>query len=118
TGGGADARHEVRCVRRYGTARSAGSAGGPGRGGTSPDRRRRGREALDELARRRGSAGIRATDRLRKDMASPHQRKIKVKGPVSVTANRLSDGAVVWRTAENGWSEDIADAHVVTTPDD
>lgn len=51
-------------------------------------------------------------------MASPHQQKIKVKGPVSVTANRLADGAVVWRTASGDWSEAIADAHVVTTADD
>lgn len=50
-------------------------------------------------------------------MASPQQQKLKVNGPVTVTANRLTDGAVVWRTAAGGWSVDLADAAVVTTAD-
>ncbi|WAC28746.1 DUF2849 domain-containing protein [Ancylobacter sp. SL191] len=50
-------------------------------------------------------------------MAAPQQQKLKVNGPVTVTANRLADGAVVWRTAEGGWSADLADAAVVTTAD-
>ncbi|MCB4771718.1 DUF2849 domain-containing protein [Ancylobacter sp. Lp-2] len=48
-------------------------------------------------------------------MAAPQQQKLKVNGPVAVTANRLSDGAVVWRTAEGSWSTALADAAVVTT---
>ncbi|MCS0504952.1 DUF2849 domain-containing protein [Ancylobacter mangrovi] len=48
-------------------------------------------------------------------MAAPQQQKLKVNGPVAVTANRLSDGVVVWRTAAGGWSTDLADAAVVTT---
>jgi predicted NAD/FAD-binding protein len=47
-------------------------------------------------------------------MTSPLQQKLKINGPVVVTANRLSDGAVVWRTAQ-GWSTRLQDAVVVTT---
>ncbi|MBB3771072.1 putative NAD/FAD-binding protein [Angulomicrobium tetraedrale] len=50
-------------------------------------------------------------------MASPQQQKLKVNGPVAVTANRLTDGAVVWRTAQEDWSPDLADALIVTTAD-
>ncbi|WGD28879.1 DUF2849 domain-containing protein [Ancylobacter sp. WKF20] len=50
-------------------------------------------------------------------MAAPQQQKLKVNGPVTVTANRLTDGAVVWRTADGGWSADLADAAIVTTSD-
>ncbi|WP_371347848.1 DUF2849 domain-containing protein [Ancylobacter sp. IITR112] len=48
-------------------------------------------------------------------MAAPQQQKLKVNGPVAVTANRLTDGAVVWRTRDGGWSVALADAAVVTT---
>lgn len=48
-------------------------------------------------------------------MAAPQQQKLKVNGPVAVTANRLTDGAVVWRTRDAGWSDDLNDAAVVTT---
>ena len=50
-------------------------------------------------------------------MAAPQQQKLKVNGPVAVTANRLTDGAVVWRTKAGGWSVELADAAVVTTAD-
>lgn len=50
-------------------------------------------------------------------MVAPQQQKLKVTGPVTVTANRLTDGAVVWRTKDGGWSVDLADAAVVTTAD-
>jgi hypothetical protein len=49
-------------------------------------------------------------------MTSPLQQKIKIAGPSVVTANRTSDGVVIWRTA-NGWSEKIADAAVVSDAD-
>lgn len=48
-------------------------------------------------------------------MTAPQQQKLKVKGPVVVTANRLADGAVVYRTAEGGWAADLGRAAVVTT---
>jgi hypothetical protein len=47
-------------------------------------------------------------------MTSPLQQKIKISGPVVVTANRVSDGAVVYRRADGGWSTDLG-AAVVTT---
>jgi hypothetical protein len=48
-------------------------------------------------------------------MTSPLQQKLKVTGPVVVTANRLGDGAVVYRTAQGNWTNDLAAAAVVTT---
>ena len=50
-------------------------------------------------------------------MTAPQQQKLKIKGPVVVTANRLRDGAVVYRTANNSWSTDLADAAVASTAD-
>jgi hypothetical protein len=48
-------------------------------------------------------------------MTSPLQQKIKIAGPSVVTANRLSDGAVVYRTAGHEWTTEMDDAAVVTT---
>ncbi len=48
-------------------------------------------------------------------MTSPLQQKLKISGPVVVTANRLGDGAVIYRTADSRWSTDLEDAAVVTT---
>ena len=48
-------------------------------------------------------------------MTSPLQQKLKVTGPVVITANRLGDGAVVYRAADGTWSKDLAAAAVVTT---
>jgi hypothetical protein len=48
-------------------------------------------------------------------MTSPLQQKLKVTGPVVITANRLGDGAVVYRSAEGTWTNDLAAAAVVTT---
>ena len=48
-------------------------------------------------------------------MTSPLQQKLKVTGPVVVTANRLGDGAVVYRSADGSWTKDLAAAAVVTT---
>ena len=40
-------------------------------------------------------------------MTSPlEQKKIKITGPVVVTANRVGDGAVVYRRADGGWTTD------------
>lgn len=35
----------------------------------------------------------------------------------TITANRVRDGAVVWRTAEGGWSPAVAEAVVLDTAD-
>jgi len=48
-------------------------------------------------------------------MTSPLEQKLKVKGPVVVTANRLRDGAVIYRTADAAWTTALAGAAVVTT---
>jgi hypothetical protein len=50
-------------------------------------------------------------------MTSPLQQKIKITGPSVVTANRTWDGVVIYRTAAQDWSTDLADAAVVTTAD-
>ncbi|WP_366658316.1 DUF2849 domain-containing protein [Fodinicurvata sp. EGI_FJ10296] len=49
-------------------------------------------------------------------MTSPHQQKLRVKGPVVVTANGLADGGVLWWTG-SGWSRSLPGAIVVTTED-
>jgi len=52
-------------------------------------------------------------------MTSPlEQKKIKITGPSVVTANRTWDGAVVWRTSDQGWSTALADAAIVRTSED
>jgi Protein of unknown function (DUF2849) len=52
-------------------------------------------------------------------MTSPlEQKKIRITGPSMVTANRAWDGAVIYRTAEHGWSPDLADAAIVRTSDE
>ncbi|MDR3421870.1 MAG: DUF2849 domain-containing protein [Xanthobacteraceae bacterium] len=45
-------------------------------------------------------------------MTSPLEQKIKITGPVVVTANRVGDGAVVYRRADGGWTTDLHDAVV------
>jgi hypothetical protein len=51
-------------------------------------------------------------------MTSPLEQKIRITGPSIVTANRTSDGAVVHRTAQRGWSTKLEDAAIVRTVDD
>ena len=52
-------------------------------------------------------------------MTSPlEQKKIRITGPSVVTANRTSDGVVIWRTAAHGWSAELADAAIVRTSDE
>jgi len=48
-------------------------------------------------------------------MTSPLQQKLKIIGPVVVTANRLDDGAVIYRTSSGQWSTRLEQAAVVTT---
>jgi hypothetical protein len=50
-------------------------------------------------------------------MTSPHeQKKRKVNGSVVVTANRLGDGAVVYRTVDDEWTTDLTSAAIVAAP--
>ena len=48
-------------------------------------------------------------------MTSPLQQKIKVTGPVVVTANRVGDGAVVYRRGDGSWITKLDGAAIVTT---
>ena len=47
-------------------------------------------------------------------MTSPLEQKIRVTGPVVVTANRVTDGAVVYRDRDGGWSTNLGEAAIVT----
>jgi hypothetical protein len=51
-------------------------------------------------------------------MTSPLQQKIKISGPVVITANRVADGAVVYRTTDESWTAELARARVATTAPD
>jgi len=46
-------------------------------------------------------------------MTSPLEQKIKITGPIVVTANRVGDGAVVYRRDDGDWTTELA-AAVVT----
>jgi len=51
-------------------------------------------------------------------MTAPHEQKLRVTGPVVVTANRTGDGAVIYLSAGATaalWSTDLGRAAVVTT---
>ena len=48
-------------------------------------------------------------------MTSPLEQKLKITGPVVITANRLGDGAVVYRTPDGRWSNRLDEAAVVDT---
>jgi Protein of unknown function (DUF2849) len=51
-------------------------------------------------------------------MTSPlDQKKIKIAGPVVVTANRVGDGAVVYRSPDGGWTTELGGAAVVIDAD-
>lgn len=47
-------------------------------------------------------------------MTSPLEQKLKIAGPVVVTANRLADGAVIYRRAD-GWTTMLDQAAVTTS---
>ena len=52
-------------------------------------------------------------------MTSPlEQKKIKITGPSIVTANRTWDGAVIYRTARQGWSAELGEAAIVRSGED
>lgn len=48
-------------------------------------------------------------------MTSPLQQKLKITGPVIITANRLGDGAVVYLAADGRWTTRLEQAAVVST---
>jgi hypothetical protein len=48
-------------------------------------------------------------------MTSPLQQKIKINGPSVVTANRLNDGAVVYRTSDGQWTTELGLSAIVST---
>jgi hypothetical protein len=50
-------------------------------------------------------------------MTSPLDQKIKITGPVVVTANRVGDGAVVYRRADGGWTTRLDGAAIATSVD-
>jgi len=50
-------------------------------------------------------------------MTSPLDQKIRITGPVVITANRLSDGAVVYRRTHGGWTTRLGGAAIATTAD-
>lgn len=47
-------------------------------------------------------------------MTAPQQQRRKIKGAAVITANRLWDGAVVYRTADDRWTTEPASAAIVT----
>jgi len=47
-------------------------------------------------------------------MTSPLEQKIKISGPVVVTANRVGDGAVVYRSPDGDWTTALAAAAIAT----
>jgi hypothetical protein len=48
-------------------------------------------------------------------MTSPLEQKIKITGPVVITANRVGDGAVIYRRADGEWTTALGAATVATT---
>lgn len=48
-------------------------------------------------------------------MTSPLQQKLKITGPVVVTANRTGDGAVIYLAADGHWTTRLEQAAVATT---
>ena len=48
-------------------------------------------------------------------MTSPLDQKLRIEGSVVITANRLQDGAVIYRTRDGGWTTNLDLAVVVAT---
>jgi hypothetical protein len=49
-------------------------------------------------------------------MTSPsEQKKLRITGPVLITANRLNDGVVIYRTGDSRWTTHLDRAAVVTS---
>ena len=47
-------------------------------------------------------------------MTSPLEQKIRIAGPVVVTANRVGDGAVVYWRGDGNWTTELPDAKVTS----
>ncbi len=45
-------------------------------------------------------------------MTAPQQQRIRVAGPVVITANQLHDGKVVYRAADGRWVRELASAAI------
>jgi len=51
-------------------------------------------------------------------MTAPQQQKLRFTGPMVVTANRLSDGVVIYFTHDGGWSTALNSAAIVATSEE
>lgn len=51
-------------------------------------------------------------------MTAPQQQRLKMRGPVVVTANRLGDGVVVYLAHDGSWSTNLQHAIVTTTTEE
>jgi hypothetical protein len=51
-------------------------------------------------------------------MTSPLEQKLRINGPVVITANRLADGAVVHRTLSGEWTQELAAAQILWNVED
>ena len=51
-------------------------------------------------------------------MTAPQQQRIRVSGPVVITANRLRDGRVVYRTVDGRWVTELAAASITSSAGD
>src|ERR1700739_2405279 len=51
-------------------------------------------------------------------MTAPQQKRIKVAGPVVITANQLRDGKVVYRAADGRWVAELASAAIAANATD
>jgi len=49
-------------------------------------------------------------------MTAPQQQRLRITGPVVVTANRLTDGAVLYFTERGDWSIELQQAAVTVEP--
>jgi hypothetical protein len=51
-------------------------------------------------------------------MTAPQQQRIRVTGPVVITANRLLDGRVVYRAADGRWVTELSSAAIAASATD
>jgi len=58
------------------------------------------------------AAGLAPKDEAKVPMTSPLEQKIRITGPIVVTANRVGDGAVVYRSANGRWTTKLHEAAV------
>jgi hypothetical protein len=51
-------------------------------------------------------------------MTAPQQQRIRITGPVVITANRLQDGKVVYRSADGRWVTELSSASITVSATD